>query len=102
MNVQAFVYAMWEPFVGFGIILFLLRRFASRNRAPTPLQRAQNDAAFGAYIVHPLLVVAISLAFVGSPLHPAIKCILVAAASIPLCFAAAWLLRICSGASRIL
>jgi len=81
MNVQAFVYAMWEPFVGFGIILFLLRRFASRNRAPTPLQRAQNDAAFGAYIVHPLLV---------------------AAASIPLCFAAAWLLRICSGASRIL
>ncbi|TLS52079.1 acyltransferase [Paenibacillus antri] len=102
MNAQAFVYAMWEPFVGFGIILYLLRRFALRDKPPTALQRARNDAAFGAYVIHPLIVVAASLTLVGVPLHPALKFALVAAASIPLCFAAAWLLRRVPGADRIL
>jgi hypothetical protein len=103
MNVQAFVYSMWEPFVGFGIILFLLGRFAGRNQPPTPLQRAQNDAAFGAYIIHPLLVVAVSLTLAGNEaIHPFLKFVLVSIAAIPLCFAAAWLLRRLPGADKIL
>lgn len=103
MNVQAFVYAMWEPFVGFGIILFLLRRFAGRDKPPTAMQQAQNDAAFGAYVIHPLLVVAISLTLAGNEaIHPFLKFICVTLVAIPLCFAAAWLLRKLPGAGKIL
>jgi glucans biosynthesis protein C len=102
VNVQAFVYAMWEPFVGIGIILYLLHSFARRNNAPTPLKSSLHLSAYTAYIIHPVIVVAVSLLFVGAPLHPMLKFIFVSVLAVPACFAAAWLLRKLPYADRVL
>ncbi|MCI3922769.1 acyltransferase family protein [Paenibacillus sp. TRM 82003] len=102
INLQAIVYAFWEPFVGFGIMLWLLQRFARRNAKPSQLQQAQNDAAYGAYIVHPLVVVAFSLPFAGQPLHPNLKFVVVSVAGVAFSFALAWLLRRLPYMNRIL
>ncbi len=102
INVQAFVYAMWEPFVGLGIIFFLLKRFAERHNTTSPLKQTLSNTAFTAYIIHPVIIVAISLAFVGLPLYPTLKFIIVAALSVVACFAASWAIRKIPYADRVL
>jgi len=102
LNLQAFVYAMWEPFVGFGIILFLLRWFSGKNDAPSPVQRAAGESAYTAYIIHPLIVVPLSMLLNLTPLHPNFAFVLVSTAAVFLCFAAGWLIRAIPGANRIL
>jgi hypothetical protein len=61
-NPYALYYALWDPLVAWGIILGLLyaaRRYWSR---PTSLTRWLSSNAYAAYIVHPPVVVALSLA----------------------------------------
>lgn len=63
-NVPAAVYALWEPFIGWGVILTLLAR-ASRPDAPpsSPLWQLLSRRAYGMFVIHPLPVVAVALAW---------------------------------------
>jgi glucans biosynthesis protein C len=79
-----------------------LHSFARRNNAPTPLKSSLHLSAYTAYIIHPVIVVAVSLLFVGAPLHPMLKFIVVSALAVPACFAAARLIRKLPYADRVL
>jgi hypothetical protein len=62
-NVQAVVYAFWEPLVAWGLILMLLsafhRVFADLNSVWAALSRR----AYAIYIIHPPVLVAIAIAW---------------------------------------
>ena len=64
-SIPALVYALWEPFVAWGVILVLLqrceRRFRELGRIGTRLARR----AFAIYVIHPPVVVAVTLAWRG-------------------------------------
>ncbi len=95
LNIVAFTYAMWEPFMAFGIILFLLpwslERFPSLGDINTKLSRR----AYTIFIIHAPVLVGCSILSSGIGLPPILKFICIAAATCAICyFVAGLLLRI--------
>jgi len=96
------VYALWEPFVAWGIIAGLL--WQGRRRFDTPHPRLQRwaKAAYGAYIVHPPVVVGLCLTLHEWVAPAGIKFLLVSVLSVLASFfIASWMRRI-PGAGRVL
>jgi peptidoglycan/LPS O-acetylase OafA/YrhL len=62
-NIQAVVYAFWEPFVAWGFILGLVRAFQHNVRTSGPLWTALSRRAYAIYIIHPPVLVAVALAW---------------------------------------
>ena len=60
-NLNALFYAMWEPFVAAGIIFGLLYFFQNLGDSFNSLFKRFAPLAYGIYIIHPPVVVAISL-----------------------------------------
>jgi hypothetical protein len=61
----AILYAMWEPFVAWGLIAAWLLGFRSRMNHPSAFWGWLNRRAYAVYIIHPPILVGISLL-----LHP--------------------------------
>lgn len=57
----AILYALWEPFVAWGIIALWLLVFRKRMNQPSALWSWLNRRAYAAYILHPPVLVGISL-----------------------------------------
>ena len=101
-NLNALHYALWDPLVAAGVILGLLyfaQRYASRA---TPLTGWLSRHAYGAYIVHPPVAVALSVAIAKWTAAPLAKFALVGTAACIGSFLLAAVLRALPGARRIL
>ena len=72
-NLQAVVYAAWEPMVAWGIILSLLHGFHRRFLRLGPIWMALARRAFTIFIIHPPVLVAIALAWRGVAAPPLLK-----------------------------
>ena len=91
----AVVYALWEPLVAWGLILSLLDLFQSRMRRLGPTWRVLAQRAYAMFVIHPPVVVAITIAFHEVPLHALLKFVLTGTTSCVACFVlAGWLLRV--------
>ena len=62
-SIPALVYALWEPFVAWGVILALLQRFQRRFGELGPFGTRLVRRAFAIYVIHPPVVVAVTLAW---------------------------------------
>jgi hypothetical protein len=62
-NLPALIYAFWEPLVAWGIILALLHCFGRRFHRLGPVWAALARRAYAIYVIHPPVLVAISLAW---------------------------------------
>ncbi len=91
-NIPAFVYAMWEPFVAWGVILFLLHRCQRQFPELGPFGRRLAQRAFTIYVIHPPVVVAVTLAWRGVPAPALVKFALSGAVACVLCYGLAGLL----------
>ncbi len=101
-NLQALVYAFWEPFLAWGIILALIHFYSSRLAAPVRLWHALSQRAYAIYIIHPPVLVAIALAWRGIAAPPALKIIVTGSATCLACFIIAGLLLRLPAIKRIL
>jgi surface polysaccharide O-acyltransferase-like enzyme len=101
-SIPAPVYALWEPFVAWGVILVLLqcceRRFRELGRVGTRLVRR----AFAIYVIHPPVVVAVTLAWRGVAVPTLIKFALSGSVACVLCYLLAGLLLQVPGVRRVL
>ncbi|HTB97288.1 MAG TPA: acyltransferase family protein [Terracidiphilus sp.] len=59
----AILYALWEPFVAWGLIAAWLLAFHRWMNRPSKLWSWLNRRAYAVYIIHPVVLVSISLAF---------------------------------------
>jgi peptidoglycan/LPS O-acetylase OafA/YrhL len=64
-NVQAGVYAFWEPLVAWGVIMTLLRWAQQRFAHPTAFYQMIGRSAFTVYVIHSPIVVAVGLLLHG-------------------------------------
>jgi peptidoglycan/LPS O-acetylase OafA/YrhL len=96
------VYAFWEPFVAWGIIAMLLWQGRLRLNSPSPRWDRWAASAYGAYIVHPPIVVGLCLWVHGWDTPTLVKLLLVSALSVAASFFAASLLRRLPGANKVL
>lgn len=72
-TLNAAFYAFWDPFIAWGIILTLLWLFRSHGPGETPFAAGLARRAYGAYIVHPPVVVLLSLLARGWGAPPLLK-----------------------------
>ncbi len=80
-NAMAFCYAMWEPFVAWGLILGLLWGFRKFLNRAGPLARHLARSSFTVYIVHAPVLVTVSMLARGWAADPLCKWIVVGALS---------------------
>lgn len=99
---QAVTYALWEPFVAFGIILFLLTWFRRHLDRAGTLLRALSESSYTAYIIHPPVIVGISMLVKDVTAPAAVKFVSVGAAGIAVCFTLSRLIITIPGIRRVL
>lgn len=100
-NLNALFYAFWDPFMAWGIILMMLWFFNTRrargNRPAALLARS----AYGAYIVHPPVLVGLSVAAQSWTAPALMKFAVIGAGACVASFAAAALLVALPGVRRV-
>lgn len=86
-SVPALLYAFWEPFIAWGVILTLLLR-AVRPGAPASSLFWQKLArrAYAIYVIHPLPVVAVALAWREVPAPALLKFAVTGSLACVLCY----------------
>lgn len=98
----AFLYAFWEPFVAWGVLLCLLLRFQRRFEACGPRALALGRRAYAIFIIHPPIVVGVAVTIRALAWPPLAKFLLVVAVSWTFCYLAAGLILRIPGVSRVL
>ncbi len=101
-NVQAAVYAFWEPFLAWGVIIGLLHLYTRRLKAPGPVWRLLSRRAYAIYIIHPPVLVALALAWRSQVAPPALKFLVTGIATCLVCYLLAGLMLKLPGARRVL
>lgn len=101
VNVAAAVYAFWEPLVAWGIIMTLLVMFQRRLAQPGPFRAAASRRAFLVYIIHPPVLVGVSLLLRGLAAPPLVKFAASGSLAVVLCFVLAGLLLRIPGLGRV-
>ncbi len=85
----AIVYAFWEPFVAWGLIAAWLLVFRARLNQPSALWSWLNRRAYAVYIIHPVVLVGVSLLLRGWIAPALVKWGLVGALACIACWLAA-------------
>lgn len=101
-SLPAVVYAFWEPFIAWGVIAMLLWQFRTRFNHASDRWQGWADRAYGAFIVHAPVIVALSVALRGWDAPPLVKFIVVATGGTVLSFVLAGALRRIPGARRVI
>jgi hypothetical protein len=101
-NIPALVYALWEPFVAWGVILALLQRFQRRFLELGPVGVRLARRAFAVYVIHPPVVVAVTLAWRGVAAPVLLKFAVSGCIACVLCYLLAGLLLHVPGVRRVL
>lgn len=101
-NANALYYALWDPFVAWGVILGLLWAAQTYWARPNGFTAWLARNAYGAYIVHPPVVVGLSVGAAAWKLSPSGKFVLVGAAACVGSFLIAGVLGAAPGARKIL
>ena len=102
LSAASVLYAFWEPFVAWEIMAVLLLQFRLRFNALDARRRCWSDAAFGAFVIHAPVVVALSVLLSPWTASPLVKFCLVAASGTVLSFLMSRALRALPFVSRVL
>jgi len=99
---QSAAYAMWDSTFSVGMSLALITFFRRAFNRESRLGRFLSEQSYTVYIIHAPLIVLLALALRGLRPEALLKFALVAVVAVPLCFAAAWLVRRLPHATRVL
>lgn len=92
-SLLALIYSFWEPFVAFGIIMYLLVWFREYFNKSNPWLKRLSNAAYTVYIIHPPIVVASSYLIRDAAFPDILKFIIVGLMATVCCFVISALIR---------
>jgi len=98
---QSAVYTLWDSIFSVGMCLGLITLFRRCCNQQGKLCRLMSQQSFAVYIVHIPLIVFLAVLLRGINLANLLKFCLAAIIVVPLCFAAAWLVRKIPGVSKV-
>jgi Acyltransferase family len=101
-TIHSAIYAFFEPFFAWGVILGLLYLFHSRFNTPTPMARFLSARAYSVFVIHPPLLVIICRLFSHGSAPVLIKLVVASATCFVASVMAASLLLIVPGVRRVL
>ncbi|MDP3563433.1 MAG: acyltransferase family protein [Methanoregula sp.] len=99
---QAVLYAFWEQMTGVMIITALLWVFSLRLNSQGPVTSAMGGDSYTVYIIHPVVLVSLSLVFAGLAIPSLAKFAVVLPLTICISFALAHVIRAVRGVKRVL
>jgi peptidoglycan/LPS O-acetylase OafA/YrhL len=95
------VYALWEPFVAWGAIMFLLYRFQTAFIELAGFGQRLARRAYTIYIVHPPVLVGAALLWKDIHVNPLIKFAVTGSLSCIACYLIAGIILAVPGVKRI-
>ena len=101
-NVPALVYALWEPLLAWGVILGLLQRFQQCFASLGTFWQRLARRAFTIYVIHPTVVVAVTLAWRAVQAPALLKFAVSGSIACVLCYVLAGVLLRIPGVARVL
>jgi Acyltransferase family len=101
-NINAFYYAIWDPAVAFGVILGLLAAAQRWGGNSTQIVSRLGSTAFGALILHPPVLVALSVLAMPWAAAPVLKFIVISCAACVASFALSAAIKSLPGVSKII
>jgi glucans biosynthesis protein C len=99
---QAVLFAFWEQMAGVMIITALLWIFSRWFNTQGPVTSAMAGDSYTVYIIHPVVIILLSLAFVSLAIPSLAKFAIVLPLAICISFAIAHLIRAIPGVKRVL
>jgi glucans biosynthesis protein C len=99
---QAVLFAFWEQMAAVMIITAMLWIFSLRLNHQGPVARAMAGDSYTVYIIHPVVLILLALAFAGLALPSLAKFLIVLPLAIGLSFALAHVIRAVPGVTRVL
>lgn len=99
---QAVIFALWEQMAGVMIVTAMLWIFSLKFNAQGPVARAMAGDSYTVYIIHPVVLILLALAFTGVALPPLAKFAIVLPLAICISFGLAHLIRAVPGVTRVL
>ncbi|MCE6991197.1 acyltransferase [Dyadobacter sp. CY323] len=100
-HIPAFLYAFWEQMVGIAIMAALLAFGKKRLNIPSGFMNKMSRCAFAVYILHPFVLVALSLLLRSWTVDPAIKLLIVAPLGVAFSFLLGNLVLKIPGVSKV-
>lgn len=95
-------YSMWEAFMGVSMVITVLVWFRRRFNHQGQLLRRMASAAYAVYVLHPLVIVPLTLNLSGVRLGLGLKFLLFTPVAVVLCFVVGYLAKSLPIARRIL
>ncbi len=93
LNLPAAVFAFWESLFCVAVIIGLIGIFKERFNVGRPGARFLSEQAFGVYVFHAPVLIAITIAVKGITLHPLLKFCFVSVLGVTASFAVSWAIR---------
>lgn len=93
MHWQSAAYATWESFLFVGVLIGLPAIFKEKNNSQGRLRRFLSANAFGVYVFHPPIIVALSILLHKMALPQLAKTYTMILIVVPVCFFLSYLLR---------
>ena len=94
-NIPALMYAMWEPFIAWGAILWLLCYAHRRHAIQSPFAASLARRSFCVFVIHPVVVVSASIAWRTVQAPALLKFLVTGSISAVICFVlAGWILKL--------
>jgi hypothetical protein len=85
-NLSAFLFGVGENIVAMGMIFVLLKIFHAKFNDQGKIMQNLSSSAFYIYLIHPMVLVPVSLGFAYVPFSPVIKLVIVFPLTVILCY----------------
>jgi surface polysaccharide O-acyltransferase-like enzyme len=99
---QSFLSATWEQLTGIAIMVTLLGFARKRWNRQSLLLKNMSRSAYGVYIIHPLILISLSLLFKGLAVDPAFKVLMVGPLAVVFSFLTGALLVKVPGVKKVI
>lgn len=101
-NGKALFLAYWEAFVCVGISVLFLAGFKKYVNTSTKISFMMSSDSYTAYIIHPIIIVSLTILFEIIALQPLYKLIMVSILSVSFSFSIAHVIRLIPGTKKII
>ena len=93
VNSISLAYSIWEGFTCLAMVITVLAWFRQRFNHQGRLVRAMSEASFAVYVLHPIIIVSLTLVVSGIPINPTLMFLIAAPLAVALCYIIAYYFR---------
>jgi len=86
VNFHAFLFAMVDNVICMGVIFILIKLFYAKFNKQGPILRNLSTSAYHMYLIHPIVLLCVSLGLISLNITPIIKIIILFLLSVILCY----------------